>query len=169
MKILPIICFLFFQLSFAQEIKQKEESHTFLSTLWGVSPENGVKFLPFATHFQKSENPFIHGTFYTAANYKSIELALFNNSYNDFAMSLFFLRKIILSKRFSIDYGGGFLYGYKGRLQNIKSIPLHDTFLYSGNLNPTYGIGLEYKLSKKIAISAMTNPAVIIYGLKYFW
>ena len=169
MKILPIICLLFFQLSSAQMLEQPVEKRGFWTTIWGESPENGFKFLPFATHFQKSENPFIHGAFYTAINYKSFEVSVFNNSYNDFSMSFFYLRKIKITKKFSIDYGGGFLYGYKGRLQKVDAIPLNNTFLYSGNLNPTYGIALEYRLSKKIAISAMTNPAVIIYGLKYYW
>ena len=169
MKILLIVCLLFFQLSYAQVLKQQVEKPCFWTTIWGDSPENGFKFLPLATHFQQSENPFFHGAFYTAANYKSWELSAFNNSYNDFSISLFYLRKIKLTERFSIDYGAGFLCGYRGRLQKVEAIPFNNTFLYSGNLNPTYGIGFEYNLSKKIAISAMSNPAVIIYGLKYFW
>ncbi|MGY5355429.1 hypothetical protein [Wenyingzhuangia sp. IMCC45467] len=169
MRILFIVSFLIVQSCYTQEIYQPTKKQTFWTKVWGKSPENGIKFLPFATHFQKSENPFIHGTFYTAANYKSFEVAAFNNSYNDFSMSFFYLREVTLYKKLKLQYGGGFLYGYKGRLQKVKEIPFHDTFLYSGNLNPTYGIGLEYCLSKKWAISAMTNPAVIIYGLKYYW
>lgn len=169
MKMLPVIFFLFFQLVYTQTSEDINKPESFWSKVWGKSPENGIKFLPFATHFQKSENPFIHGTFYTAANYKSWEVAVFNNSYNDFSMSFFYLRKVKIYKGFSLDYGGGFLYGYKGRLKEIDAIPGNDTFMYSGNLNPTYGFGLEQKLSNKLSISAMCNPAVIIYGLKYYW
>ena len=84
-------------------------------------------------------------------------------------MSLFYLREISMSKRFRLQYGVGVLYGYKGRLQEVDEIPFNDTFLYSGNLNPTYGIGLEYYVSKKWGVSTLVNPAVIIYGLKYYW
>ena len=82
-------------------------------------------------------------------------------------MALFYKRAWNFTKRFSMNVGGGIMYGYDGRLQNTEGIPFRDTFLIRGDINPVVGVELDYRFYKKWSVHTSIAPRIIIYGFRY--
>jgi hypothetical protein len=112
-------------------------------------------------------HPDLFGTWYSGASYKGFELAYFVNSFGDDCGAFVYKRVWNYTKRFSADYAIGAVYGYKGRLNRVKAMPLKGTFLVTGNINPVFGIGFDYKIFKKLSVNVEIAPLIIIYGLRY--
>ena len=145
------IIFCFFVLSssfvFSQEndlesnsVEEPEKKKTvvgkILKTIWGNELESSITAMPIGLHtdFEKHSSKKrstingLHEALYFAGNYKSLELAGFQNSFGDLTVALFYKRAWNFTKRFSMNIGGGIMYGYDGRLQNTEGIPFRDLF-----------------------------------------
>ena len=120
--------------------------------------------MPVATH---TKDPDIFGAWYTAYNYKSIEVAAFSNSYRDLTFAIIYKRIVPISEKFSILYGLGAMYGYHGRLKDVGNIPFRNSFLMTGEINPIAGIELDYKISKRFSLHTNVTHAVLVYGVRY--
>jgi len=144
--------------------ENERKTKSILKALWGNPIESSISFLPLATHTIHSDVFF---DCYTACSYKGLEAAVFINTFRNWTAGLLYKRALNLTKRFSINGGGGILYGYKGKLHTINHIPFRNSFLFTGPLSPVLGVGLDYKITKKIAIRIDIAPLVMIYGFRY--
>ena len=162
-KISLVAIFLLLQTSKVCSQMQKEEKTTF-QTIIGDKLESSIIFMPLGFH---TKTPDIFFVWYTAFNYEGIEISLFQNSYRDLTFGLSHKRVWRLTDKFFANYGIGILYGYNGRLQNIEGIPLRDSFLFKGKINPVVALEVDYKISKRLSIHSSLTPLVIIYGLRY--
>lgn len=171
--------------SFAQGEKLKEsEEHSkkentrlgkIWKTIWGDQLQSSVTAMPIGLHtdFEKhgtskrSTINGLHEALYFAGNYKSLELAVFQNSFGDPVVALFYKRAWNFTKRLSMNVGAGVMYGYEGRLQNTEGIPFRDTWLIKGDINPVTGFELDYRFYKKWSIHTSIAPRIIIYGFRY--
>jgi hypothetical protein len=142
------------------EVKKK----SVFKTLLGNQIESSVIFLPCATH---TIRPDFFGAWYTGYSYKGLEAAVFLNTYRDWTAALLYKRAWNLTKRFSVDYSFGLLYGYKGRLHNIHKIEITNNFLFSGPVNPVAGLELDYRISKRLFFRVDIVPLVVLYGFRY--
>lgn len=141
-----------------------QESKTFWETLKGKTPETSITFLPVGSHTKDFD---LIDVWYTGFNYKSVEFAGFKNSFGDLTLTLLFKRQIELKGNFSLIYGFGVMYGYDGKLQDVKRIPLRNTFLFTGALSPLGGVTVDYKVGKKLSLQLNITPVVIVYGVRY--
>ncbi len=140
----------------------------FFQKVWGKELESGITFMPLGYHTNRERNPEIfHDVWYIGANYKSWEITVFRNSYDDPTVGLFYSRAVNFTKKFALNYGFGFIYGYHGRLQHVEGIPLRNTFLIKNELNPVIGFALDYKVAKQWSIHMSFAPQIIIYGVRY--
>lgn len=161
---LTIILTLITVLNINAQTEEKEKETSLLKTLWGESIENSVTFMPLGTHY--IYDPDIFTTWYTSVTIKSFEVLVFLNSKRDWTTGLFYKRAIPISEKFTLNYGGGLLYGYDGKLEETRGIPKSLHFLFSGPINPVVGLGFDYKISKKLSIHADLAPLTIIYGCR---
>lgn len=159
-----IIIFILFIVTIST-YSQNKEKKSFWNKLKGKQLASAITFLPVGSH--TTDIDFI-GVYYTSYNYKSLEFAVFRNSFKDPTFMVTYKREIPLSDKLSLMYGAGLMYGYKGRLQNTSGIPFRKTFLFTGNINPTAGIELDYKISKKVSFHANIASLVFVYGLRYW-
>lgn len=143
-----------------------QEKNNFLETLWGEYPKTGITYMPVGTHTYGSKIHKPHETHYIGYNYKFLEIATFINSYHDWSISAMYKRMIPIGKRWSINYGGGIVYGYDGRLQDQQGIPFKKV-LFSGPFNPIFGGGVNFKISDRWLVSVIIAPQINLYGLKY--
>ena len=137
---------------------------TIFQTIIEEKLETSIIFMPLGIH---TKTPDIFGVWYTGYNYKGFEISLFKNSYRDLTFGFSHKRAWRFTDKFSANYGVGILYGYDGRLQNIEGIPLRDSFLFNGKINPVIALEVDYEISKKLCILSSLTPLVIIYGLRY--
>lgn len=163
------IFFIFFSTSFfaqhtAKDTLSKKDRPSLIKRIWQNKPENSIVFMPFGTHTHRSD--ILH-VYYTGVYYEGFQLSTFRNSYKDWCVNLNLSRKIDMSKRFSFLFGGGFIYGYNGRLQHIKGIPLRNTFLFKSKINPVLGLAMDYKVNKHWSIHGNALPLVLIIGIRY--
>lgn len=158
-----VLFFLLLQTSNAYSQIQKEEK-TIFQTIIGEKLETSIIFMPLGFH---TKTPDIFGVWYTAYNYKGFEISLFQNSYRDLTFGFSHKRVWKFTDKFFANYGIGILYGYDGRLQNVEGIPLRESFLFNGKINPVLALEVDYKISKNISIHSSLTPLVIIYGLRY--
>ncbi len=163
MKHIYITLLLISAISFAQETGKKN----FFQVLWGQSPENGITFLPVGTHTKGFKINDVFGVFYSSYNYKSLEVAVFRNSFKDWTTGVLYKREIPITQKWSVNYGAGIFYGYKAKLSKIDGIPFKKE-AFSGALNPVLGGGINYRFSKKWAASVLIAPLINIYGIKYY-
>jgi hypothetical protein len=160
-----IILFTISILSFSQVFSQDSlKQKSFFKKLWGSPIESSIIFLPYATHTYSGD---FFGNWYTGGSYKGFEAAFFLNSHRNWCVTLLYKRAWKITKRFSVDYAFGALYGYKGRLHNIRKIGITNNFLFAGPVNPIAGLELDYKISKKFAFRIDIIPLVIMYGFRY--
>lgn len=162
-KIRLLLFFLFLQTSSVYSQTQKEEK-TIFQTIVGEKLETSIILMPLGFH---TKTPHIFGVWYTGYNYKGFEISLFQNSYRDVTFGFSHKRVWRITDKFFANYGIGILYGYDGRLQNVEGIPLRDSFLFNGKINPVMALEIDYKISKNISIHSSLTPLVIIYGLRY--
>lgn len=162
--------------SFAQNNTQTTEEKpkkSLLKKVWGVAPNTSITAMPYGLHTdlkrfrnRKYKNG-LHPALYGAFNYKTVEAIAFRNSFGDFSFGVTYKRAIPITKNFTILYGIGAMYGYDGRLQRSKNVPLRNTFLIKGDINPLLGVQLDYKLYKGISLHTGLAPGIIIYGFRY--
>lgn len=145
-------------------LKAQDKKKTFWQTLKGEELETSITFHPAGTHYTSLE---FNEVWYTAFNYKSIEIAAFQNSFNELTLAAAYKRKIGITEKFSVIYGVGIMYGYHGKLTEVETIPFRNTFLWSGEINPLAGLTLDYKITKKLSFQVAISPAVAIYGFRY--
>ena len=162
-KTTQILFFLLLQTINTYSQTQKQEK-TIFQTIIGEKLETSIIFMPLGFH---TKTPDIFGVWYTGYNYKGFEISLFQNSYRDLTFVFSHKRAWRFTDKFSTNYGVGILYGYDGRLQNVRGIPLRDSFLFNGKINPVITLEVDYKISKNISIYSSLTPLVIIYGLRY--
>lgn len=178
------LCFILVFLSVLQVFSQKgqvllteeapeKEKKSFLKKLWGDPTETSVTAMPLGLHtdferFKNREVPNgLHPALYFAFNYKNVELALFKNSFGDLSGAINYKRTWNFTKKFSVNFGAGLIYGYFGRLQHSEGVPFRDTFLIKGDVMPVVGGELDYKIYKKVSVHVGIAPAIIIYGFRY--
>lgn len=145
-------------------INSQEKKKSIWETLKGKELESSIKFLPFGLH--TSDGSFV-SPFYLGYNYKSFEIAAFNNSYDDLTILALYKREIELYEKLSLIYSLGVMYGYDGKLQNVSGIPFRKSFLFSGPINLSGGIILDYRAYKKISLQVNVSPVVLVFGLRY--
>jgi hypothetical protein len=150
------ICNVFSQ----EEVKKK----SVFKTILGNQLESSVIFLPCATH---TIRPDFFTAWYTAYSYKGLEGGVFLNTYRDWTAALLYKRSWNFTKRFSVNYSFGILYGYKGRLHNIHHIAITNNFLFAGPINPVAGLELDYNISKKLVFRIDIVPLAVLYGFRY--
>ena len=150
----------------AQQEKDTIIKKTFLQKLWGERLEDGLVFMPIGFH--TSDFDFFD-VWYTSYSYKSVELAVFKNSFKDWTLGLIYKRTLYLSEKFHINYAGGIVYGYKGTLGDIRTFPFHDSFLFTGNINPILGIDVDYRITKNMSLHSSISPLIVVYGIKYYF
>lgn len=157
--------------------KPKTTAGKIWKVLWGDPLKSSVTAMPIGLHtdFEKhgtskrSTINGLHEALYFAGNYKSVELAVFQNSFGDPVVALFYKRAWNFTKRFSVNVGAGIMYGYEGRLQYTDGIPFRDTWLIKGDINPVTGFELDYRFYKKWSVHTSIAPRIIIYGVRYIF
>lgn len=149
------------------EVANTNQNHNqLLDFVWGGAPKNGVIYLPFGRHTQiQDENLTVNNL--VGVVYNSISLGTFINSFREQTWYLVVMRNIFSYHGFGIDYFAGILYGYNGKLANVKGIPFRDTFLFKYNLNPIISLDTYYEITDYFHIQAMITPLVILSGIKY--
>jgi hypothetical protein len=160
MKINILILLLFSSLV----IKSQDKKKTIWETVKGKELETSMSFRPFGTHYTSLE---FNEVWYTSFNYNSIELIGFKNSFNELALGLCYNREIGITQKLSLIYSFGIMYGYHGKLVDVKTVPFRKTFLFKGEVNPLGGLTLDYRIAKKISFQLSLTPAVGIYGFRY--
>lgn len=159
--------FLLYSIGFlAQESKseEKQKKKSFFRKIYGEAPKSSIIFMPIGHHII---DPDVIFPWYIGINYKSFELSVYRNSHNSISTSLFFKRKLKLSKKLYLIGGAGLTHGYKGKLQHVRGIPFKKT-LFSGSVTPVVGIELNYVISKRISINfSIVPPVVVAYGIRY--
>lgn len=138
-----------------------------LSANFGAASKNGVYIFPAGFHTNNIKKN-INFKFF-GISYKNIHLANFENSFKDPVISLGINRLLYSKNKFTIGYTAGLLYGYKGKLSNVKGIPLRKSFLFTSNINPVIGLSSAYKIHPNIHLATFIEPLVIIYGIKFVY
>lgn len=151
--------------SFSSYSQKKKENRSFVQKLLGDTPGSAITFLPYATHTRKAD---FYGVSYFAVNYKSWEVNTFRNSWGDQNYSLSYKRTLNFNERFLLSYGVGIMYGYDGRLGGNDNVPLSNTFLFNGKINPVLGLEFDYKVYKNIALHVTYAPLILLYGVRYY-
>jgi len=171
--------FLLLSMSFYSQselIQHKEKpKRSLLKKLWGSPTKSSVTAMPIGLHtdFEKHSSKKrstingLHEALYFSGNYRNVELAVFQNSFGDATFALSYKRTWNYTKRFSVNFGAGLLYGYDGRLQNTTGIPFRKTFLIKGDINPLLGFELDYRFYKRWSVHTSIAPRIIIYGFRY--
>jgi|TARA_B110000240_G_C13298252_1_gene367321 hypothetical protein len=159
MKIYTLILLIFSSLAVNSQDKKK----TIWETIKGKELETSITFLPVGSHTKDFD--FLD-VWYTSYNYKSIELALFKNSYDDLTVAIIYKRQIEIIKKLNFIYGLGIMHGYEGRLQETSGIPFRNSFLFKGDINATGGVILDYRIAKKISVQLNVSPVVLVYGVR---
>lgn len=149
----------------AQQQNDTIVKKSFFKKIWGTPLKSGITFMPMGTH---TIEPDVFDVWYTSYNYKNLELSVFKNSFSDWTLGLLYKRGYYFSEKFHVAYGGGIVYGYKGKLQTVDYLPLKNSFLFTGAISPIVGLDLDYKISKKISIRSSVSPLIIIYGFRYY-
>ena len=153
-----------FVLIFPCLLFSQKKDKNFFQKLIGNEVKSAFAFLPLGTH---TTDPDIFDTWFIGGNYKSFGACMFKNSFRDWTFIMGYKRAWDFTKNFSVLYGIGIMYGYKGKLQDVEGIPLRKTFLITGPVNPVVDLELDYKISRHFSIHAVLTPLVIIYGLQY--
>ena len=164
-----IVTVLFVVFNFVQLFSQNEVAKkSMFRKILGDELKSSITFMPLGYHTDRERHSEVfHDVWYVGVNYKGFELTVFKNSFDDPTVGAFYNREINFTKVFSLIYGGGIIYGYHGRLQNVDGIPLSSTFLIKGAINPVLGIALNYKVAKRWSIKMSFAPKIIIYGVRY--
>ena len=150
--------------------KEERRERSFIRSLWGDKVENSVTSLPFGYHTDRDRHagePFVHPVWCTSVSIHSFEISGFKNSFGDFSLGLYYKRKIVFTKRLSINYGAGIIYGYDGRLKDVEGIPFRETFLVTGPINPVVGMSFDYRVTNNFSFHITGAPQIIIYGVRY--
>jgi hypothetical protein len=150
--------------------KEARKERSFGRKLWGDKVENNITFMPFGYHTDRvkhADKPIVQLFWYTSVSYNSFELAGFKNSFGDFSVGLLYKRKYIFTKRLSMHFGGGLIYGYHGRLQTTPGVPFRDTILITGPLTPVLGLSFDYRITNKVSLHVSGAPLIILYGFRY--
>lgn len=158
----------------ANEIASKPKK-SFLKRLWGDQTKSSVTAMPIGLHtdFEKHSSKKrstingLHEALYFAVNYKNVELSVFQNSFGDATIGLFYKRTWNFTKRFSANFGAGLIHGYDGRLQFTEGIPFRDTFLIKGDVNPVIGLEFDYRFYKRWSVHTSIAPNIIVYGFRF--
>ena len=158
-----VLFFLLLQINNSYSQTQNQEK-TIFQTLIGEKLETSIIFMPLGSH---TRPPDIFGVWFMGYNYKGFEISLFQNSFRALTFGFSHKRVWKFTDKFSANYGIGILYGYDGRLQNVEGIPLRDSFLFNGKINPVIALEVDYEISKKLCVHSSLTPLVIIYGLRY--
>lgn len=153
----------------------KVKKKSIFKTIWGDQLQSSVTAMPIGLHtdFEKHSSKTrstingLHEALYFAGNYKSVELAFFQSSYGQLVVAAFYKRAWNFTKRFSVNVGGGVMYGYDGKLRNTDGIPFRDTWLIKGDINPVAGFELDYRFYKRWSVHTSIAPRIIIYGFRY--
>lgn len=135
-----------------------------LTFLRGRPVRDGVAFLPFGHYY--TEPSSLTKNYLTVIIYRSMALGTFVNSFGDQTTFLAFNRKIFSHRRFGMEYLAGLMVGYQGNLAK-SSFPLSKTFLFTGNVNPVFGLSPYYRISERFELRAVMTPLVILLGVKY--
>jgi hypothetical protein len=160
MKINILILLMFSSLA----LKSQDKKKTIWETVKGKELETSITFSPVGNH-TKDFN-FLD-VWYTSYNYKSIELAVFKNSYDDLTVAIIYKRQIEIIKKLNFIYGLGIMRGYGGKLEDVPGIPFRNSFLFKGNINATGGVSLDYRIAKKISVQLNVTPVVLVYGVRF--
>jgi len=158
-----------------EKTTSEKPKKSFLRKIWGDQTKSSITAMPIGLHtdFEKhgtskrSTINGLHEALYFSVNYKTVELSVFQNSFGDATFGLAYKRTWNFTKRFSANFGAGLLYGYDGRLRNTEGIPLRDTFLIKGDVNPFLGVELDYRFYKRWSIHTSIAPRIIIYGFRF--
>ena len=145
-------------------INAQEEKKSIWKILKGKELESSIKFLPIGLHTK--DGSFVNA-FYLGYNYKSFEIAAFNNSYDDLTILTLYKREIELYEKLSLIYGLGLMYGYDGKLQNVSGIPFRNSFLFSGPINLSGGLIIDYRAFKRFSLQINISPVVLVFGVRY--
>ena len=140
------------------------QKKSILQKIIGDELRSAISFLPFGTHTKDLD---IFDAWFIGGNYKSYAFSAFKNSFLEWTFILGYKRAWNFTKKFGVIYGVGIMYGYQGKLQHVEGIPLRDSFLITGAINPVVDLELDYKISKHLSIHSVLTPLVIIYGLQY--
>ena len=152
------------QINFKKKQKKLLEKTSIWKILKGNELESSIKFLPFGLHTK--DGSFVN-TFYIGYNYKSFEIAAFNNSYDDLTILALYKREIQLYEKLSLIYGLGIMHGYVGKLQSVSGIPFRNSFLYSGPINLSGGIIIDYRAFKNLSLQLNISPVVLVFGVRF--
>ena len=145
-------------------IWSQQKNKSICETIKGKELESSITFLPVGSHTKQFD--FLE-VWYTSYNYKSIELAVFKNSYDDLTIALIYKRQIQLIEKLNFIYGIGIMHGYGGKLKNVSGIPFKNSFLFNGNINATGGVSLDYRIAKKFSVQLNVSPVVLVYGVRF--
>ena len=152
------------QINFEKKEEKLLEKKSIWKILKGNELESSIKFLPYGLHTK--DGSFVN-TFYIGYNYKSFEIAAFNNSYDDLTILALYNREIQLYEKLSLIYGLGIMYGYDGKLQNVSGIPFRNSFLYSGPINLSGGIIIDNRAFKNLSLQLNISPVVLVFGVRF--
>jgi hypothetical protein len=141
-------------------------SRNLIKFIYGKPIKDGLIYMPFGIHINSGNNNVSNNALLGIA-YKSFIFGTFMNSFGDRTWYIVKGRNIISYKRFGVDYYFGLMYGYKGKLSTSEGTPFRNTFLFAGNLNPTFTIAAHYSISDHVQIQTMLSPAAYLFGVKY--
>jgi hypothetical protein len=145
-------------------LSSQQQKKSIWETIKGKELETSITFLPVGSHTKDFD--FLD-VWYTSYNYKSLELAVFKNSYDFLTIALIYKRQIKLIEKLNFIYGFGIMHGYGGRLQDVIGIPFRNTFIFNGEINGTGGVSLDYRIAKKISVQLNVSPVVLVYGVRF--
>ena len=156
-----------FDLKIQQRINCEEKKCISKSNFFGENLQNAVSFMPIGNHTVNGLDVF--DVSFAGITYKNIELAIFKNTFREWTYGLLYGIGTKISSRIYINYGLGLLYGYNGKLSKINHIPLKDSFLFTGQINPVGIIDIDLILNSKSCFQIRILPLVIIYGIKFYY
>lgn len=133
--------------------------------LAGTAPENGIFFLPVGYHTQYERR--VTRNDLAGAVYRSVAVGTFVNSFDDRSWFLVWLRRVVATPHFEVEYFAGVVGGYRGRLQETTGIPFRKTFLWRGDVNPVVSLNLGVVLAPNLRLQMMVSPLMTCTGIKY--
>ena len=141
-------------------------TNNLLDFIYGAPVKNGFIYLPFGMHTKPEKKEVVNNALLGVVH-NSLAFGTFVNSFNDRTWYFGSTRNIVSYNDFGLDYFAGLMYGYKGQLSTVPGIPLKNTFLFSGKLNPVVTISAYYEISDRFQVQALLTPLVVLTGIKY--
>lgn len=132
----------------------------------GGPVEDAMFFMPSGVH-TRAKRLRVTNHNMVGVIHNSIVYGTFTNSFDDQTYVVGFARNIYSSGNFGLDYYAGVMHGYKGFFYDVSHIPLHNTFLFKGNLNPAVAIVPYYNVTDEFAVQALYAPGMLIVGTKF--